>query len=225
MVPKASYPPIFHHASKTRRLTPTEAQIELADFLERTETQPYLHPDAQLSASGISFAAQSGPKGGLAIHHLKRIEAGLRGERLGEETTEELENQYGTEVHLPEGDDGKLDVLIDGNSGRKGGLKRQRTSDWAETSSNAGPADSQEALAGAADEDNNWQDKEDYEHSRRNLVDDIGERGAPVVKQNGAPPVISHAPESKAEKKARKGAKKERQKIEKAERADRKAKG
>ncbi|KAK0261905.1 hypothetical protein LTR91_015853 [Friedmanniomyces endolithicus] len=227
MVPKAAYPPIFHHPDKTRRLTPLEAQTELADFLQNVEIQAYLHPDAQLSASGITFAAQSGPRGGLAIHHLRRIEAGLRGERLGVETTEDLDKEYGPEpeAELPEGDDSKLDALIEGGTGRKGGLKRKRTSDWAATSSNADlPRDSQEALAGADDE-SEWQDQDEYEQSQRNLVGDVGERGANVVKQNGAPPIIAHAPDSTAEKKARRDAKKERQKIEKAERADRKAKG
>ncbi|KAK4889576.1 hypothetical protein LTR27_011654 [Elasticomyces elasticus] len=219
MAVRAAYPPIFHHPSLTTRLSPTQTQLQLASFLSLTENSPYLHPDAQLSTSGITFAAQSGPKGGIALHHLRRIEAGLRGERLGLETAAELEEEYGAEAGKPESDDRHLDTLIAGTANGGGGgllkgvLKRKRTTDWAEsTPANVGEGDSQEPL-------NDYEDKEDYELSQRNAVGEVGDRGSHVVAQNGAPPAVQHVM-TKEDKRA---AKKQKNKVEKVERADKRA--
>ncbi|KAK3641342.1 hypothetical protein LTR56_011370 [Elasticomyces elasticus] len=229
MALRAAYPPIFHHFSLTTRLTPLETQVQLSTFLSLTQNSPYLHPDAQLSTSGITFAAQSGPKGGIALHHLRRIEAGLRGERLGLETAAELEEEYGTEAGKPESDDRHLDTLIAGTAANgsgggllKGVLKRKRTTDWAEsTLTNAGEGDSHEPL-------NDYEDKESYELSQRNAVGEVGDRGDHVVKQNGAPPVVQHVM-TEADKKARRAAKKQKNKAESAdklkEKREREAKG
>ncbi|KAK5739446.1 hypothetical protein LTR17_005351 [Elasticomyces elasticus] len=219
MALRATYPPIFHHPSLTAHLTPLETQLQLASFLSLTASAPYLHPDAQLSTSGITFAAQSGPKGGIALHHLRRIEAGLRGERLGLETAAELEEEYGVEAGKPESDDRHLDSLIAGTANGSGGgllkgvLKRKRTTDWAEsTLTNAGEGDSQEPL-------NDYEDKEDYELSQRNAVGEVGDRGSHVVAQNGGPPTVQHVM-TKEDKRA---AKKQKKKGEKVERADKRA--
>ncbi|KAK5675912.1 hypothetical protein LTS10_011644 [Elasticomyces elasticus] len=221
MALRAAYPPIFHHPPSTTRLSPTQTQLQLASFLSLTASAPYLHPDAQLSTSGITFAAQSGPKGGIALHHLRRIEAGLRGERLGLETAAELEEEYGTEAGKPESDDRRPDSLIAGTAaGSNGGgllkgvLKRKRTTDWAEsTPTNAGEGDSQEPL-------NDYEDKESYELSQRNAVGEVGDRGSHVVAQNGAPPVVQQHAMTKEDKRA---AKKQKNKVEKVERADKRA--
>ncbi|KAF2863515.1 hypothetical protein K470DRAFT_206963, partial [Piedraia hortae CBS 480.64] len=66
-------------------LSQEQAQNILSSFLQATATKPYLHPDAMLNASGITFSATSGSEGGLEIHHLKRIEKGLNGEILEKE--------------------------------------------------------------------------------------------------------------------------------------------
>ncbi|KAK4970295.1 hypothetical protein LTR42_008462 [Elasticomyces elasticus] len=208
MALRAAYPPIFHHPSLTTHLSPTQTQLQLSTFLSLTENSPYLHPDAQLSTSGITFAAQSGPK-----------DAGLRGERLGLETAAELEDEFGTEAGKPESDDRHLDSLIAGTANTSGGgllkgvLKRKRTTDWAEsTLTTVGEGDSQEPL-------NDYEDKESYELSQRNAVGEVGDRGVHVVKQNGAPPVIQHVM-TKEDKRA---AKKLKKKGEKVERADKRA--
>ncbi|RMY89211.1 hypothetical protein D0864_06482 [Hortaea werneckii] len=217
MVPRASDPPTRHHPTLTKSLKPAAAETKLAGFLEKTQTQPYLHPDAQLSLAGITYSAQSGPTGGLAIHHLKRIDAGLKGENLVAETADELA-VFGGEAALPEGDDSKLDATIGAKSDekKKGVLKRKRSTEevgkWAEQSSEAAFG---EAQAGAAAED--WQDREEYEQSQQPLEGEVGEReGAPATKQGGQPPVVQHAGGdghkelSAADKKARKEAKKAR---------------
>ncbi|KAK3114120.1 hypothetical protein LTR53_007866 [Teratosphaeriaceae sp. CCFEE 6253] len=240
MVPQP-YPPTFPYTSLTARLSPSTAHSALADFLTLTETHPHLHPDAHLSTSGITFAAQSGPRGGLALHHLRRIEAGLRGERLGVEGAEELEREFGG---IPEGDDAALDAAIAetaGKSGsggeRKGVLKRKRTSEWAETSSQPDsflPPDSlqQAATSSGAEADVNndgWEDKESYELAQRNAVGDVGDRGTHVVSQNGTPPPIKRAGGQlggEEEKRAKRDTKRARKKQEQVERAeDRKARG
>ncbi|KAI7554985.1 hypothetical protein KC331_g155 [Hortaea werneckii] len=226
MVPRVSDPPTYHHPALTKALKPASAETKLAGFLEKTQTQPYLHPDAQLSLAGITYSAQSGPTGGLAIHHLKRIDAGLKGENLVAETADELA-MFGGEAALPEGDDSKLDATIEAKSDekKKGVLKRKRSTEevgkWAEQSSEAAFG---EAQAGAAAED--WQDREEYEQNQQPLEGEVGEReGAPATKQGGQPPVVRHAGGdghkelSAADKKARKDAKKARVKAEKAEKA------
>ncbi|KAI6879859.1 hypothetical protein KC360_g4307 [Hortaea werneckii] len=217
MVPRVSDPPTRHHPALTKSLKPAAAETKLAGFLEKTQTQPYLHPDAQLSLAGITYSAQSGPTGGLAIHHLKRINAGLKGENLVAETADELA-MFGGEAALPEGDDSKLDATVEAKSDekKKGVLKRKRSTEevgkWAEQSSEAA---FDEAQAGAAAED--WQDREEYEQNQQPLEGEVGEReGAPATKQGGQPPVVQHAGGdehkelSAADKKARKEAKKAR---------------
>lgn len=220
------------HPHLTKRLTSQEAQQQLAAFLKRTETQPHLHPDAQLSASGIRFAAQTGPAGGLQLHHLRRIEAGLRGESLIAETAEKLAQEFGgAEEQLPEGDDSRLDAAIDGKA--PAGLKRKRSFEdighWAEESSEAvfgTPTRAGGPTTAADEESQDWQDKEEYELQQRDITGEVGEReGAPAVQQNGAPPVIKKATDG-AGKAAKRAAKKERRNAEKVERAkERKANG
>lgn len=106
-----SLPPKYRHASI--KITPKQAQENLVAFLAKTPSQPHLHPDAILSQDGIKFPAQSGPQGGLAIHHLRRIEAGLRGENLLAESKEELRALFSDEPQLPTGNDDRLDGLIE----------------------------------------------------------------------------------------------------------------
>ncbi|SMQ52653.1 unnamed protein product [Zymoseptoria tritici ST99CH_1A5] len=83
----------------------TEQQIEAADgapelsaFLEKSLKYPYLHPDAWIAVDGIRHGPKSGPEGGWALHHLRRIEAGMRGESLAAESMEELVAKFGEDV-------------------------------------------------------------------------------------------------------------------------------
>lgn len=215
MVPRTAYPPAHHHPRLTKSLSPAEAQNQLASFLAKTQHNPYLHPDALISTSGISYSAQSGPNGGLAINHLKRIEAGLRGENLVAETQEDL-FQYTD--GLPGGDDTRIYGLIEDTASarrKQDGLgKRKRSkadvAQWADESSEAAFGD--------------WQEMEEYAQEQRPLEGEMGEReGAPAVRQNGAPPTVlqhdaeggTRQPMTREDKAARKAAKRARGKARK----------
>ncbi|KAF1982346.1 hypothetical protein K402DRAFT_340513 [Aulographum hederae CBS 113979] len=76
-----AHPP--HRVHKNRKpLSQTAAHALLSTYLTRADTLPYLHPDALLAPSGPTYAAASGPMGGIILHNLRRVEAGLRGEVL-----------------------------------------------------------------------------------------------------------------------------------------------
>lgn len=125
---RIAYPPTIHHSSTI--VSPAEAQEALAKFLKRAETKPYLHPDSQINSTGINFSAHSGPNGGLAFHHLRRIEAGLSGENLIAETEEELaklEEPADAEA-LPLSDDKRLDARLQ---------RTKEIQEWAESSTAA----------------------------------------------------------------------------------------
>ncbi|KAK4540299.1 hypothetical protein LTR36_009611 [Oleoguttula mirabilis] len=233
MVPKSAYPPTHPHPALTHALPPSAAQIALAAYLAKSQTNPHLHPDALLSTSGITYSAQSGPTGGLALHHLKRIVAGLRGENLIAESADELAQFGGAEADtLPAGDDARVDGVIDGhaiNTPRKGVLKRRRDTEdevaqWAAAAQSSEAAGFGFGEVDAAQDD--WQDQEAYEHAQRPLTGDVGERtAAHVVRQNGAPPAITHVEDeerygggeggaalTEADKAARRAAKKAKRK-------------
>ncbi|EMC91399.1 hypothetical protein BAUCODRAFT_54618, partial [Baudoinia panamericana UAMH 10762] len=157
-------PPTHHHPSKRRRLSPTTTSDHLSTFLSLTETQPHLHPDAQLSREGIRFPTHTGSKGGLALHHLRRILAGLRGESLvAENDVERWTDDIGSEAAFGERT----------QAGAKG------------------------TVAGG---EGDWQEREGYELEQRPLEGDVGDRdGAPVVRQNGAPPAVPHVTDEQAD--------------------------
>ncbi|KAF2720244.1 hypothetical protein K431DRAFT_270934 [Polychaeton citri CBS 116435] len=118
------YPPTHVHASFTKAVKPSEAQAQLSSFLELTKTNAYLHPDSVLYVNGPQFSATTGQNGGLALHHLRRIEAGLRGESLVAETADELIEHFGVEAGKATSDDRRVDDAI---AQTKGGLKRARS--------------------------------------------------------------------------------------------------
>ncbi|KAK4500329.1 hypothetical protein PRZ48_008518 [Zasmidium cellare] len=268
-----AFPPIVEHEDLTKELTAEEASVSLADFLERSRKAPWMHPDAWLSTDGVRHGPKSGPSGGWVIHHLRRIEAGLRGESLVAETKEELVEKFGEEFvknappgaadKVLRGDDTRVDAVIEETETKfedekskkkrekkeriqrekaeKAGKENQpsnkrKRADWddsdasfkgesqAGTGANTPYADSMTAYS------DTWQKKEDFEQSQEVLVGEVGERdAAPVVKQNGEPPVVvTHdvngevVVPSKAktaeEKAARKLAKKQREKEDKARR-------
>ena len=241
MVPKQADPPVYHHA--TKRISPSSAHQHLSTFLTKTQNTPHLHPDSLLSNAGIDFSATSGPRGGLAIHHLRRIEAGLHGENLAAETQEELDAQFG---ELPTGDDDVLDKLIEGQRKREKGRKRKREEieEWAENSSQAGgaveaPGREIESFAATPLHQSEWQEQEEYELAQRPIQGEIAEREpAQVVQQGGSPPeIVEHDADrheirneestlnkrerrerSKAEREARKASKKAKKQAGKLER-------
>lgn len=269
------FPPIVAHDEHTKELTAEEAAVPLADYLDRSRQAPWMHPDAWLSTAGVRHGPKSGPSGGWAIHHLRRIEAGLRGESLVAETKEELVEKFGEEIvkkatdGIPEGlqqtgVDRRVDAVIEESQTkiedektRKKREKKERAQrekaekagkedqpsnkrkrperddsnvsvkaeSQAGTGANTPYADSMTAYS------DTWQRKEDYEQSQEVVEGEVGGRdGAPVVKQNGEPPVVvthdlngnvvvPQKPKTAEEKAARRLAKKAREKEEKARRA------
>nr|POE63388.1 hypothetical protein CFP56_04291 [Quercus suber] len=206
MSPPTCYPPYRIHAHSTRALTPSAAEDSLSSYLSKTEKHAYLHPDSQLSTTGIDYAAQSGPTGGLVIHHLRRIAAGLRGENLAAETEEELARFGGglAETALPDGDDARVDTLI-GREESKRKRKGDEIEAWAEEAGDAG---------GLADGEQ-WQDKQEYERQQEVLEGEVGERGGENGQSNGNG---VEAPPPRIDKAARKLAKKAKLKEEKSKR-------
>jgi hypothetical protein len=83
---------------RVETITPQDAQPFLAQYLKRSEKKPALHPDAWLATEGVRFGPRGGPTGGWAVHHLRRIEAGLRGESLLPESREELLAKFGEDA-------------------------------------------------------------------------------------------------------------------------------
>lgn len=231
MVPKTSYPPSFHHPTLTTTIPPTTAQKQLSSFLTSTQTKPYLHPDSLLRSTGITYSASSGPSGGLALHHLRRIEAGLRGENLVAETEEELNAQFAEEEKLPDGDDSRLDAMIEKERVAKK-RKRDEIEEWAENSSTAGGGVQElESFANTPMHASDWQDQDEYEQEQEVWDGEVGERQTKVDQSGLVPTVREHDTEgrvvgkkelSKEEKRARKQAKKAR-KIEEARKKSSKA--
>jgi hypothetical protein len=138
--------PPFEHHTQPEQISPESAQQSVAKYLTRSESRPYMHPDSFLASTGIRFAIGSGPKGGIALHHIRRIEAGLRGEYLEKETPEQLEALFGDQWHAA-GDDHMLDGLIDESERRlrkekkRRKRKREEIEDWVSTSSSQAIAD------------------------------------------------------------------------------------
>ena len=180
--------PHVHHASLSAKLAPSEAQSFLNDFISSTHTKPHLHPDSVLTPSGVQFPPTSGPGGGLALHHLRRIAEGLGGVNLVPETWEELA-KFGVEEDEEIGGGGA--------DGYSNGFGRKRSRDdiekWAETSSQiAEPmAETAAELEGFAMDYGDWQSQEQFEKQQTALHDEIGDRmGATALGQNGGPPKI-----------------------------------
>lgn len=187
MASRAVYPPIQHPTGPVV-LDPTAAQTQLAAFLSQTRSKAHLHPDALLSSTGIQFSANSGPTGGLALHHLQRIEAGLRGENLVQETQEELEAVFGEEMRAAgtlRGDDRRVDATIERVSKRSKSQERVRE----------------------------WEDGAEFAQQQDITEGEVGDRGDHVVQQGGAPPEIEQHG-GKVDAAARKAAKKQRRLAE-----------
>jgi hypothetical protein len=87
MHPEDSHPPHRIHASTPLSLS--AAHTLLSTYLALSETSPHLHPDGLLTTAGAQFATSAGPLGGVVLHNLRRVEAGLRGEHLEPEAEEQ----------------------------------------------------------------------------------------------------------------------------------------
>lgn len=119
-----AFPPIADHDDLTKEPTAEEVADIMASFLQRSTQNAWMHPDAWLSTDGVRHGPKSGPSGGWAIHHLRRIETGLRGESLPTETKEDLIERFGEDAvkgaprgvgdtALDVGDDTRVDAVIE----------------------------------------------------------------------------------------------------------------
>ncbi|KAI9789784.1 MAG: hypothetical protein M1816_005825 [Peltula sp. TS41687] len=181
---------MHHHSAAIPART---AQSLLQRYLDRTDTSAWLHPDASLSG-----AVQSGgARGGLTLHNLRRVEAGLRGERLGAELS--LEDGYG--------DNYNYDAIKEGEEEDVDGSRRRMT-----------------ATEEEEEEEEGWQDMEEF---RRGQDVEEGELGERIAGGEGGevPVVVLEGGEEEEEGKgrvvdreSRKREKKERRKVERRER-------
>ncbi|KAF1929867.1 uncharacterized protein M421DRAFT_419634 [Didymella exigua CBS 183.55] len=87
---QAETPPPHRLLSSTPIPTATAATI-LQSYLTHSEAHAHLHPDALITPTGVSFSSHGGPAGGVVMHNLRRVAAGLRGEVLEPEATPEPE--------------------------------------------------------------------------------------------------------------------------------------
>ncbi|KAF1920121.1 hypothetical protein BDU57DRAFT_3856 [Ampelomyces quisqualis] len=110
-------PPPSRHVSSTP-ISISDASAMLQTYLTNSESHPHLHPDALVTPTGIAFSSHGGPTGGVLMHNLRRVAAGLRGEFLEPEKT-------------PEPEQGEEDAADGFGAGRynNGGKKRKSAED------------------------------------------------------------------------------------------------
>jgi hypothetical protein len=96
----------------------------LDKYIKNSEKHPHLQPDALITPSGVTFSSNGGPRGGVVMHNLRRVAAGLRGEYLEPEKTPEPEEQ-----------DPDLDTMTLKETGKKSGQSADNEQgDWQEMS-------------------------------------------------------------------------------------------
>ncbi|KAJ5938713.1 hypothetical protein N7466_001847 [Penicillium verhagenii] len=104
----SSLPPTTIHS--TQSISQSAAHDFLAAYLTRAATDPALQPNANISEHGpVSRTTAAAPN--LILHNLKRVQAGLAGEVLGQDLT--VAKQNPNEDYL----DG---VVSDGKQGQDG---------------------------------------------------------------------------------------------------------
>lgn len=193
MVPDAPPP---HRLISSKPVSVSDASAVLQTYIANSEAHPHLHPDALITPTGVTFSSHGGPTGGVVMHNLRRIAAGLRGEYLEPDLTPEPEEEEAA------GEDR-------GWKGKKGkGTKTTFT----------------DPEAGTVQIE--WQDKETYEREqgemeigdlahRANVVGDGGEE--PDLELTGGKRKADKDEGGKLDKEARKKAKKERDALRKKE--------
>jgi hypothetical protein len=84
--------PPYRHIS-SRPISLADASKILDKYIANSERYPHLQPDAIITPSGVTFSSNGGPMGGVVMHNLRRVAAGLCGEYLEPEATPEPEEQ------------------------------------------------------------------------------------------------------------------------------------
>lgn len=190
-----AYPPAVHHTSN--RVSTSEALSLLSAYLSATTTDPSLHPSAHLTEHG-PVAPSSGPNTGLVLHNLRRVEAGLRGENLGEDLTFQKDGGDVLSESMPNGVDEDIGDLDFGGhvSGGQGDVEME----------------------------GEWQDRAEFERQQEVVQGDIGKRDNAVdggyEEEGGFVPRVK-ATWGPEDKEAKKKAKKERNKSFRLENAAR----
>lgn len=85
-------PPPARHIRSTA-IDQHAASVMLDTYLRNSESHPHLHPDAIITPSGVTASSIGGSHGGVVMHNLRRVAAGLRGDYLEPEATPEPEEQ------------------------------------------------------------------------------------------------------------------------------------
>lgn len=191
-----AYPPAVHHTST--HLSAPETLSLLSAYLAATATDPSLHPSAHLTEHGPVAPSSAGPNAGLVLHNLRRVEAGLRGENLGEDLT--LRKDGG------DGVPGLMTMMMRATDGDGGG--------------GDGGSGSQEQEGDGGE----WQDKAEFERQQEVVQGDIGKRDSAV--EGGLGDEGGEVPHVKStwgpgDRDAKRKAKKERRKKHQMEEAAR----
>jgi len=76
----------------SRTISLTDGSKILDKYLSNSTSYPHLHPDALITPSGVAFSSHGGSSGGVIMHNLRRVAAGLHGEYLEPEPTPEPED-------------------------------------------------------------------------------------------------------------------------------------
>ena len=203
----ACFPPTITHS--TTRISPSTALTHLSDYLARSATDLSLLPNAQLTESGPAVGSSSA-QGGVVIHNLRRVEAGLKGEYLaatvGADAEAAVTDSVGVKVHA------EVATVQQPSSPTK---KRKRQIEDDMLTSRPPKASGQTLLSqsnpAASQQDfgakNGWQDKSEYEQSQNIEQGELGQRDNAVVRDDTTqPPTINTATEevSKEERRRRK---------------------
>lgn len=112
-----------HRHVSSQPVSLENASAILDKYLLNSATYPHLHPDALITPSGTTFSAQSGPIGGVVMHNLRRVAAGLKGDYLEPEPTPE-----------PEGGDQDQNISAFSRVNGKGKKTIEITEDWQDMS-------------------------------------------------------------------------------------------
>ncbi|KAJ4346302.1 hypothetical protein N0V95_005512 [Ascochyta clinopodiicola] len=195
MVPDAPPP---HRLISSQPITTSAASTLLQTYIANSEAHPHLHPDALITPTGVTFSSHGGPTGGVVMHNLRRVAAGLRGEYLEPELTPEPEEE---------------EAVAHGAHAKYSSKAKGKKTTFADA----------DADADAGDVQIEWQDKEAYEREQGELeIGDLGDR-TNVVAEGGEEPEVDVTGEkrksvdTKLDKDARKKAKKERDALRKKE--------
>lgn len=188
-----AYPPCQHHTITS--IPTSEALFLLSAYLEATKTDPSLHPNALLTEHG-PVAPQTGTSTGIVLHNLRRVEAGLRGENLGEDLAFENHGGHGL-PELPH------DGVVQG--------------------AGVGAREASGNVNGEVEMEGQWQDKGEFEREQEVIQGDMAVDGGVEQEGGEVPKVRATWGDVETRKEAKKEAKKRRRSKErKAREAKRK---